>query len=283
MANTFADLTPIIIASAVTAVGNKLAFLSDFTTDFSDEIVTPRKATVQVPYYSAGSTTLVDPTTFGGGTATSTTCTVVMSAFHQPFAVTNAEYQNTRRLEHQIEIQAQALANKIQAVVFGNLTTANFGAPVASLSAVAAGGMTSANLKTLWGLVKGDDKVCYLNATEYANFLPTDLNSFDPMLGRPAYGFSKFAHVDSFTGAGTKVCGFASAKGRGIVMASAIPDIAPMVRSQLQSTVFELGNGLMVQLNMWGSTSDRADNASFDVYFGSAVADTSAIELVTNA
>lgn len=277
MANTFSDLTPIVIGAAMNAVGNRLALLSDFATDLSEDVVSPRSATVQVPFYSAGSTTLVNPSTFGGSDSTGSTVSVTMSALHQPFSITSADYNSGRRIEQLITTNAQALADKIQNLIFSKITTGNF---AIGLSGVAPASISTANLKTVWGAVKGNDKVCYLTSEAFANFLPTALTDIDPTLGYPFAGFKKLANADSFTGVTSGVYGFASANKAGLAIASGIPEIAPKTASMIETTTFELGNGLVVAFNYWGDTSSRGDNCSFDVYLGCAVADTNAIKLI---
>ena len=60
--------------------------------------------------------------------------------------------------------------------------------------------------------------------------------------------------------------------------AAAIPYIDPaVVQNYLISEVIETALGISIQLNIWGDQNSRALNGSFDVAFGAAVADTSAL------
>lgn len=278
MANNFADLTPLIQASALTAVGNKLAFLSDFATDFSSEYVDFRKATVNVPVLS-GSAAVLNPTSFGGGTNGSTLAQITMSHVHVPFYISNAEYQNGYKLEQLIESNVQILADKIQELAYTPITTSNFGTAIT----VATASFTLSSLQTAWASVKGSRKVAYLDGTSFSKLLTNVTTQIDPMLGIPYAGFQKVAYSDAYTGAGTNIYGFVSSDRKGLVMAAAKAAIAPMARQLIETVEIDLGNGLVADLNMWGSTSDRSDNASLDIYFGAAAGDKNALKVIKSA
>lgn len=278
MANNLADLTPLIQASALTAVGNKLAFLSDFVSDFSDEYVDHRKATVNVPVLS-GSAAVDNPTSFGGGTNGSTLRQVTMTHVHVPFYISNAEYQNGYKLESLIESNIQVMADAIQAKAFAPISSTNYATGVTASAA----NFTLSSLQTAWASVAGSRKVAYLNGTYFSKLLTNTTTSIDPMLGIPYAGFQKVAYADSFTGVGSNVTGFVSADKKGLVMASAKAAIAPRAASMIETIEIDLGNGLVADLNIWGSTADRSDNASLDLYFGAAVGDADAITLIKSA
>lgn len=278
MANNLADLTPIIQASALNGVGNRLAFIQDFTTDFSNEYVDFRRSTVKVPLLSGSSATL-NPTTFGGGTNGSTILSISMNHVHVPFYISNAEYQNGYKLEQLVESNVQVMADYIQALTFAPLLSTNFGEAVT----VAAASFSLSSLQTAWASVKGARKVCYLNGTAFSKILTNSLVVADPMLGLPYAGFQKVAYADVAPAGESNIYGFVSTDKKGLVMASAIPDIAPMARQLIDTTVIDLGNGLSCALNMWGSTSDRSDNASLDLYYGVQVGDKNAIKLIKSS
>ena len=67
-------------------------------------------------------------------------------------------------------------------------------------------------------------------------------------------------------------------------MASALPYVDPAVASLLQQQeVVEVPglDGLQIQLSIWGDLSTRGLYGSFDVLFGAAKADGSALKFIT--
>jgi hypothetical protein len=279
MANTLFDLQPVIQATALNAVGNRLAFIKDFATDLTDEVIDPRKTSVTVPFMSGGSTTILNPTTFGGGTTGNTKVTVAMDHVHQPFYITNAEYQNGYKLEQLIEINVQSLVNKIQALAFAPINSTNYGVAFTQAEA----GFTSTHLQSAYAAVAGTDKVLYLSTTPFSKLLSNQNTVIDPLLGIPMAGFRKVASFDSTTGLGANTYGFVASGRGGIALASGIPGIAPKAQAMIESVSIDLGNGLTCVLNTWGDTSDRSDNASLDLYFGAAKADPNAIKVIKSA
>lgn len=278
MPNTFANLTPLIQASALNAVGNKLAFLNDFITDFSSEYVDYRKATVNVPVMT-GSTAVLNPTTFGGGSNTAVLAPITMNHISVPFYLSNAEYQNGYKLEQLIATNVQILADEIQKQAFTPITTVNYGTAVTVTQA----SFALANLQTAWASIKGSRKVAYLDSVSFSKLLTNVTTQIDPELGVPYAGFQKVAYADSYTGAGTNIYGFVSSDRKGLVMASAKAAIAPKTAAGIETIEIDLGNGLFADLNMWGNTSDRSDNASLDIYFGAAAGDKTALKVIKSA
>ncbi len=279
MANTLFDLQPVIQASAINALGNRLAFLKDFTTDFTDEVIDPRKSTITVPFLSGGSTAVLNPTTFGGGNSGATKVSVVLDHVHVPFYITNAEFQNGYKLEQLIEVNIQSLCNKIQALAFAPITSSNFG----TAFTVAEAGFTATHLQSAYAAVNGTDKVCYLSTPSFSKLLTNQTTFIDPLLGLPMNGFRSVKSFDVTTGLGANTYGFVSSGRGGIAMASGIAGIAPRAASMIESVQIDLGMGLTATLNVWGDTADRSDNASLDLYFGAAKADPNAIKVIKSS
>lgn len=279
MANVLFDLLPVIQGSVLNAVGNRLAFLNDFTTDFSNEVIDPRKSTVTVPFMSGGSTAVLNPTTFGGGTTGNIKVSIAMDHVHVPFYITNAEYQNGYKLEQLIAINVQSMVNKIQALAFTPITSSNY----SKAFTVAEASFTATHLQSAYAAVPGTDKVCYLATTPFSKLLTNQTTYIDPLLGVPYSGFRKVASFDATTGLGSGVYGFVASGRSGLVMASGIPGIAPRAKAMIDSAEIDLGNGLTCVLNVWGDTADRSDNASLDLYFGAAKADTNALKVITSS
>lgn len=274
MANNLSLYTNLYNAAVLDKVFNKTATLRDFTTQFTDESVSARKSTVKVPLLS-GSSVQTNPTTFGGGSNGSTMITVSMDHLSIPFYVSNADYVNGYKMADLVATNAQALVEAIQAVVFAPVTTSNFGIALSAANTA----MSLANLQTAWASIKGSNKVCYLDSVAYSKLLTNQTTTVDPQVGSAYAGFSRLAYTDVVTGMGTDIYGFV-ANPKGLVIATGIPEIAPKAQEMIESTLIDLGNGLTASLNMWGSTSDRSDNASIDIFVGCSVGDPTALKVI---
>lgn len=281
MANTF-DATlinEVLAQKAITAVNAKLAFLGAFTTDFSDELRDQRSLVLNVPVATASSAVQVNPTNFEQGDTTLVNAPVTMQHISKSFYLTPNDIASGNRLENLAKFNMNVVANKIESIVFALITEANYGAP--AVNGITAGALSVANLKTLWGSVVGDDKIAILKDTEFANILPSDTNGFDVSVTNQGYGFSFLGRSgNGFASAGTKIVGFGASKGA-IAMAAAIPQYTSAVADLMDSTVVEIPElGLSIQSNIWGSTASRATWASFDLLFGAAKGDGTALKLV---
>lgn len=269
MANVFDSA---LVASTISTVGmtvlqNRLAPLGVFTQDFSDQVKKP-KDTVVVPIASETGATVTNPTNFEpGGAVTMGKSIVTLDHYAQLFAIEASELAQGHRLENMVRINMHALADKIQAVAFAPITTANFGAAVVTTTTITPG---SGHLKTLWSTIsKAGRKGLVVTADIYANLIPT--NGDFLALAPGAYGFDNgIFFASSFTGAVASLDGFSCAP-EAIVVAAAQP-LIPEEVAQLMSFrgSVALPNGLTVYYNLWGSTSNRRLNASFEVMFGAS-------------
>jgi hypothetical protein len=284
MANTFdASLVNQVLAQrAVTYIQPKLAFLGAFTTDFSDETRDIRSLTVNVPVVSGASAVQVNPTDFETGDTNAFNAAVTMQHISKSFYLTPNDIASGSRLENLAAINLQSVTNKIESLVFTLITEANYGTP--AVSGITAGALSVANLKTLWGATVGDNKIAILKDTEFANILPSDTNGFDVTRTNQGYGFDYLGRSgNGFASAGTKIVGFGATRGA-IAMAGAIPQYHPAVGELMDSTVVEIPDlGLSIQSNVWGSSKTRNVWGSYDLLFGCAAADKSAMKLVKTA
>jgi hypothetical protein len=270
MPNTFDSglVADSISAQTQTVLSNRLAALSLFASDFSSDVKKP-KDTVVVPIVSATGATQVNPTNFepGGGT-TVTKTNVTLDHIFQPFAITAAELASGHRLERLIQININALADKIWALATTPITVANFGTAVVTSSDLV--GSSYENLKALWAaLSKSERKGLVVTPALYSQLIPTSTQSLPLSAG--AYGFDNgIYYANNFSGE-TGMAGFACSP-EALVMASAAPAIDDAVRSQFAiSDIVTLDMlGLTVQYNVWGSTANRQVNASLEVMFGAA-------------
>lgn len=287
MANNFDStlVAKILSQTAVTKVQEKLAMLAMFTTDFSNEVRDQRSRTVLVPFVSGGSAVQSNPTNFETGDTYVKNASIAMNHISKSFYITSADYGNGLRLESLAKYNMGVVTTAIEAAVFALLTEANYATQTAaSLSAITAGGMTAANLKTLWGQVPGDNKIAILKDTEFANILPGDLYGYDITKNKSGFGYNYLDRSGSgFASAGSKLVAF-GCDPAAIVMASAIPQYTTPVADLLNSTVVDVpGVGLSIQTNLWASSISRNTWASFDILFGAAVGDSSALKFIKTA
>lgn len=281
MSNTLGTLTPIIKGEILNSVPNQLAMLNDFTFKGSSQAVARANAVVQVPFLSAGSTTVLNPTSYADSGTGGFLIPVTMDEVVTRFGITNAEYQNGYELADLFVENIKSHAEKIQNLVFAKITTANFGTPNVSLSSLAVGGFTLEKLQTLFGLLKGPSKVCYTNSAEFGKFTTTLNYQVDPLQGIPYAGFKKFGYTDLFN-AGTKICAFGASGKNGLVIASAIPQIPAQLQAVVDETVIDIGSGLNAALRVFADPNTMSVYGVITNYFGVAVGDTTAIKVVTN-
>lgn len=274
-------ITDVLRDTAITVLQSRLAPLNAFSTDFSADEIAPRK-TVQVPIATSGSTTLVNPSSFESGDSALDNVAVTVNQYAQPFHVSNNELQQGHRLERLAKINLHQLANRIIDVALAPVTEANFGAAVVDVNS--ADQFSPAELKTLWASLKdGDVRNVVLDGSLYAQFLPTNLESFNVAAsGRNAgmYGFDGFFYNNRFSGAGVSILGFACSP-QAIAVASGLPASSPVDAAMLAQDVITIPDlGLSVQYNLWTSSATRSLWASYDVMFGAAKGDGSALKIV---
>lgn len=275
MANSFdsALVADTISSMAKTVLANRLAPLRLFTSDFSDEVRKPND-TIQVPIVSATASTSVNPTNFEPGSSTTVgKATVTFDHLFQPFGLSVSDVASGHRLERLIQINLDALADKIWSVAITPITTVNFGAAVVTTTAITPG---SGHLATLWSAVsKSARKGLVVSPAIYSALIPT--STFALSLSDGAYGFENGVYyASSFTGAVSGLDGFACTPDA-VCVASALPAIDPSIREQfsISESVALPDLGISVSYNVWGSTSNRAVNASLEIMFGSTAGLTS--------
>jgi hypothetical protein len=280
MANTFdADLILDTMGNAaITVLQNKLAPLSAFATQFTTDSVRPR-GTIQVPVATAASTTQTNPSDFEVETATEEGVPVTVNHYNQPFGLTAQEINQGFQLTRLAKIHLRKLANKILDVAYTPITVANYGS--AAVNSTAAN-FDSADLQTLWAALEdGSMRNVVLDSAWFAKFLPTSRESLD-VNGRGAYGFDGMYHCSRWDGAGTNVCGFAASP-EAMAVAAGLPhnDLTPPGEVMTSLTLIP-DLGITVQSCLWFARKSRSWRASYDLMFGAAAVDTSALKIVTN-
>jgi hypothetical protein len=271
MANVFdSGLVVATISQQVqTVLANRLAPLRLFTSDFSNE-VKKAKDTIQVPIVSATSATSVNPTNFEpGSNVTVGKTTVTLDHVVQFFGIDQADLALGHRLENLVKINVDALADKLWSIAITPITTTNYGNATVTTTTITPG---SGHLASLWAAIsKSTNKGLVVTPSIYSALIPTNAD-FLP-LQNGAYGFDQGVYyANTFSGAVAGLDGFACSR-EAVCVAAAKPMIDPAVSSQFQISdqVVTLDQlGLSVYWNVWGSTNNRAVNASIELMFGSA-------------
>lgn len=279
MANTIdADLLiDTLSQKAVTYLGAKLAPLRAFSRDFSRDFV-PQGKSLQIMSVTATSATLKNPTAFNSGDTTTSNIPVVVDTYSQPFHVTSAQLNQKMRLENFAEGQLKTLALTLSRVWTALILSGTF---TGTATAVAQASFAAANAKELLGKVmKCSGKSLVLDGVAFAQLAPSEKNAFD--LGATgAYGFDGIFCQTDWTGATAKTFGFAAGP-EALGVYAAIPLMDPAVARMLdgQKTVEIPGLGLSVQVNSWVDINTRARWASYDIAFGAAVTDATALTMI---
>jgi hypothetical protein len=275
MPNTIAAqlIVDTLAAQSQTILANRLAALSNFSTDFSSDVKRP-KDVIQVAVATAGSTTLTNPTAFNViGDSTLAATAVTLNHLYQPFGLSYSDVQNAVRLERLVKINLDALADKIWATATAPITVANFGAATVTGadSTVTPG---SANLRALWaGVNKAGRKALIVNPGIYSQLIPTSTTSLPLQDG--AYGFDGGVYYANLFPSEAKLAGFACSPDA-IAMASAAPALDNVRDGMLVSEVVTLeGLGMSIYYNVWADKSTRNLVASAELMFGASKSVTS--------
>lgn len=260
-----------LVANAISdraqkTLANRLAALSLFSTDFSDAVKKP-KETVNVRLVTAGSTTQVNPTEFNSiGGSTEGKAEVSLDHIYQPFGVELADIQNGHKLEHLIDINLDALADKIWALVTANITVSSFGAATVAPATITTK-LADGDLAKLWASVsKSTRKGLVVSPTIYSNLIPTNTTSLKLEAG--SFGFDNgIFYANQFSGQ-TRLVGF-SCSPEALAVASASPALDHLRGEMLamESVVLEQ-LGITVFYNVMVDRNTRALIASAELMFG---------------
>ena len=268
MPNTFdsALVADSIAQQTKTILSKRLSALNLFASDFSSDVKKP-KDTVHVPIASATASTSVNPSTFNsiGGT-TLGKASVSLDHIYQPFGLSYSDLQSAHRLERLIQINLDAMADKIWALATAPVTVANFGAAIVD-SAESAINATSGDLPSLWAAVhKSVRKGLVVSPVIYSNLIPTSTTALN--LGDGAYGYENGVHYATSFGGEAGLKGFACSP-EALVMAAAVPALADNDYMVSDSVTLD-SIGLSVSYNVYSDKSTRSLIASLEVMFGAA-------------
>jgi hypothetical protein len=268
MPNTFdsALVADSIAQQTKTILSKRLSALNLFASDFSSDVKKP-KDTVHVPIASATASTSVNPSTFNsiGGT-TLGKASVSLDHIYQPFGLSYSDLQSAHRLERLIQINLDAIADKIWTLATTPVTVANFGAAVVT-SAPSSVNAASGDLASLWAAVhKSARKGLVVSPVVYSQLIPTSTTALN--LGEGAYGFENGVHYATSFGGEAGLYGFACSP-EALVMAAAVPALAD--NDYLVSDSVTLDQiGLSIAYNVYSDKSTRSLIASLEVMFGAA-------------
>jgi hypothetical protein len=268
MPNTFdsALVADSISAQTKTILSKRLAALNLFASDFSSDVKKP-KDTVHVAIASATAATSVNPTTFNsiGGT-TLGKASVSLDHIYQPFGLSYSDLQSAHRLERLIQVNVDAIADKIWTLATAPVTVANFGAATVE-SAEASINAASGDLAKLWaGVHKSPRKGLVVSPVIYSNLIPTSTTALN--LGDGAYGFENGVHYATAFGGEANLKGFACSP-EALVMAAAVPALADNDYMVSDSVTLDQ-IGLTVAYNVYSDKTTRSLIASLEVMFGAA-------------
>jgi hypothetical protein len=301
MANSYSSalVTDVATQAAVTVLQSKLASLKAFNTDFCNDVVSGaglRKLQVSVVGNAASAVT--NPTSFEAQGDTVTAAAVTMNHISAQFGLTSAQLNQGLRLEKVLTSNLRALCNAVMDVALTPLSVANYAAASYSTAITKATGGTIGNsliteaLPTLFAaLGNGSERNLVLDSSYYAYLLPQTGYSLD-LASKGAYGFDSITMnnrwngvtggSDSALNGTTKTIKGFVASPEALACASAIPYVDPAVAGLLQqSEIIDVPDlGISIQMNIWGSLASRGLNGSFDVLFGSAKADSSALRFI---
>lgn len=279
MANTISAslLADTIAARVLNLLPNAVAPLNAYCTDFSNESWTDTKS-IRVPRVTATSAVVDNPSSFGGGAATVGAVSITPTRMSIPFYLTVDEIAKQQKIENLAESHLRALIDACVAKANALLVAATF---TITSTAVTQASFGATNAKELRGKIgKVSRKSLVLDSVAFAQLAPTDKNGFQ--LGENgAYGFDRIIEQTNWTSAEAKVFGFAAGP-EAMAVAAGIPPLHEAIKGMMWESriITDPKSGFSVQMNMWGSLTDRSVNCSFDVSFGAAVADANALVLV---
>lgn len=271
-------INTILSQAAITKLAGKYAVLGAFTADYSDELRDVRSRSILVPYVSGGSAVQVNPTDFQVGDTDVMSRNVLLNHISKTAYLNPYDIQNGRRLEWLAQQSINTVATELEKRVFQLITEANFGAAVATYPT---GSMAVSSVQTLWGALPGSVKNFCAAASEFKNFVESDLFKFKVSTGsQAAFGYDSFDWSNvGFTNAGAGITSFAAAP-QAIVCAAALPAYTDAVNRLLDQTSFTIPDlGISIQSNIWADSQSRNTYHSFDVLFGCALGDTTAMKL----
>lgn len=282
MANTYdADLVVDVLSqTALTTLGDDLTMLEGFSTDVTDDRAAARQ-TIQVELVTSAGSVVTNPTNFEVTAATNTNVAVALNHLSRPVEISVQDLNQGQRLETKAKKALQVISNAIQDTALALVTNSNYTNTMIELDASPD---YAAFLKSMWAGVTGvDSRNLVLTNEVFAQYLPTNLESFNILNGGGVYGFDRFTHSSRFAAAGAEsdAVGFV-ADSSAMAIAARLPEDPGGAKDRdyiVSDTIRLPVLGLPVEFNVWFSRATRSHWMSYDVCFGAAVGDPSALTI----
>jgi len=273
-------ITNILSAKALSILPVALAPMAAYSTDFSDQL-TSGKTVLAVPLAGAGTTVTTDATDFESSDVTVNDATVTLNHYSAAFPITNEELQNGMRMGVKAGRAIDSLAQKLKAVVNSKITSAfnNTGVTVAAAS------FAVADTKTLFGQIKSGKKSLVLSPTAFSNLLPSSLTSFQMVNGAliDAHGFSAIYVDGNVTDVGVaNTYGFACAP-EALAIGSRLPDVADESALIVNQVIRIESLGIAVRNKVWSKPGSNVLWANYEIMFGAARGDTTALSIIKSS
>lgn len=264
---------------ALTTLPSKLANLRAYSTDVTDDRAKARQK-IQVELVTGVGDVIENPTNFQVTAITNTNVEVALTHLSRPVGLSAQDLNVGHKLETKARKALITLADAVQDKIFQLVTLTNF----TNSPTIKGAGTDAELLKAMWGsILGGGQKNAVLTTSQYANYLPTNLESFDPTQRTAGiFGFDGFFYGDRLAAAGESgILGFACDPSA-IAVAARLPEDpggakgADYITSQ---TVTVPDLGVAVEFNVWFDRASRGHWLSYDICFGAAVGDPTALTI----
>lgn len=261
----------------VPVLENRLAYLGGFSNNFTTE----GTRTIEVEKHTVTGSTQENPSSYVNTGDTTTLPQVAVSEFSQQFGLTSAEQLKGHKLVKKAKRNAHALANKIWDVIAAKITAATF---TNTAITVQQSSIAAANVRAAWAsIAKSHEKMLVLDSTAYSQLMVTTSED-TKVAGDAAWSFDRVDLATKWDQIGTTNCyGFAAGP-EAFLVATGIPQYTDRVMEQLDESIVELPElGLSVAIRHQVDINARSEHASFDVLFGAAAGDASALTIIKSA
>ena len=279
-ANTIdpALIPDVLTDTLITVIGKRLGVFSQFVTELN--LGVQQRAKHQVKFAKVAPTTLVNPTTFTGGDSTIDNVEVTADLYVQAFHMGNVDTMNAFQLTDILQVNVQALAEKLASVMVSKLTTANFGT---ALNIGAAASFSVNNLPDILGNAKVKQWITRYLALDYsyiARLVPLNTLALN-WAETGAFDFTRIFTHNLWSGGAANLVGFAFTR-QALVQLFGMPRITNESRYSSVSTA-SLENGFTVTMRTWYDEATRTTHANLDAVYGVEKADEDAGLLLVSA
>ena len=284
MANTYdADLvTDVLSDIALTTLGSDLTMLNGFSTNVTDERAAARQ-TIQVELVTAAGDAIENPTNFEVTAATNTNVAVALTHLSRPVEVSAQDLNQGQRLRTKATKAIQTISNAVQDACLSLVTSANYTGDIIELPPTKSAADYQKFREDLWAAITGGTPSAVFNKETFSRYLPTNQEGFDILQGRGFFGFDYMSFSSRFVAAEAEatMLGF-SCDPSAMAIAARLPEDpgAAKDRDYIVSDVITLPVvNLPLEYNVWFSRATRSHWMSYDICFGAAKGDPSALRI----